>query len=178
VVDGAEPEITEGAGTIGVELLARGEDFDDVVVPLGDGALLNGIARWVKAASPATRLVGVAAAGAPALAESWRSGRLVTHPSVDTIADGIAVRIPVPEALEDMRGLVDEVLVVSDADILRAMRLVHRHAGLALEPAGAAAVAALVADRGRFSGRSVAAILTGGNVTAEQAAAWLTARSY
>jgi peptide deformylase len=177
VVDGREPEITEGAGTIGVELLARGEAFDAVVVPLGDGALINGIARWVKAASPSTRVVGVAAAGAPALAESWRLGpgaAAVTHPSVETIADGIAVRIPVSEALADMHGLVDDVLLVSDEDILRAMRLVHRHAGLVLEPAGAAAVAALVADRSRFAGAGVAAVLSGGNVTPEQAARWLS----
>jgi threonine dehydratase len=175
VVDGADPEITEGAGSIGVELLARGDAFDAVLVPLGDGALLNGIGRWVKAAAPATRVVGVCAAGAPAVAESWRLGPgapIVTHPSVDTIADGIAVRIPIPEALADMHGVVDDVLLVSDEDILRAMRLIHRHAGLALEPAGAAAVAALAADPSRFAGASVAAVLSGGTVTPEQAAAW------
>ncbi len=175
VVDGREPEITEGAGSIGVELLARGNAFDAVLVPLGDGALLNGIGRWVKATSPATRVVGVCAAGAPALAESWKRGPgapIVTHPSVDTIADGIAVRIPIPQALADMHGLVDEVLLVSDEDILRAMRLVHRHAGLVLEPAGAAAVATLVSDPARFEGRSIAAVLSGGNVTPEQAAEW------
>lgn len=176
VEDGVEPEISEGAGSIGVELLSRGDALDEVVVPLGDGALLNGIARWIKAASPAARVVGVCAAGAPAMAESWRKGpggALVSHSSMDTIADGIAVSTPIPVAVADMHGVVDEVLLVTDADLLEAMRLAHRHTGLVLEPAGAAGLAAIVAEPARFAGRSVATILTGGNVTPEQARAWL-----
>jgi threonine dehydratase len=173
VVDGAEPEITEGAGTIAVELLARGDAFDDAVVPLGDGALVNGIGRFAKAASPATRIVAVAAEGARAVAESWACGDLVTHPRTDTIADGIAVRVPVPEALADMRGLVDEALLVSDTHIVEAMRLAHRHAGLVLEPAGAAGLAALVAHRERFQRRRVAVVLTGANVEEETFLRWI-----
>lgn len=176
VEDGAEPEISEGAGSIGVELLSRGEALDAVLVPVGDCALVNGIGRWIKAAAPATRIVGVCASGAPAVAESWwkgPGGAIVSHPSTDTIADGIAVTAPIPVAVSDMHGAVDDVVLVDDGDILEAIRLAHRHAGLVLEPAGAAGLAALVADPNRFSGRSVAAILTGGNVTPEMAREWL-----
>jgi len=172
VVDGEETAITEGAGSIGVELLASGARFDAVVVPLGDGALLNGIARWVKSAAPSTRMVGVCARGAPAVAESFRRGPgapLVTHPRVDTIADGIAVRLPVAEAVADMFGLVDDVVLVDDGQILEAMRLAHRQVGLVVEPAGAAGLAALLG--GGFGGQCVATVLCGGNLAPEQLSA-------
>src|SRR4029079_12818331 len=74
VEDGLLPEISEGAGTIARELLAQGDAYDAVLVPLGDGALLNGVARWLKAASPATRVLGVCSRGAPAMARAWRRG--------------------------------------------------------------------------------------------------------
>src|SRR5437763_6769197 len=105
VEDGREPAISEGAGAIGVELLERNSTLEAVVVPLGNGALIVGIAHWVKAISPATRVIGVCAAGAPAMERSFRADAPVAEPA-DTIADGIAVRVPVPEALADMRGVV------------------------------------------------------------------------
>jgi threonine dehydratase/peptide deformylase len=164
VEDGREAEVAEGHGTIAVELLARGDAFDAIVVPLGNGAMLAGIARWTKAASPATRVVAVCARGAPSMADSLREGRVVETARADTIADGIAVRVPVPEALEDLAGLVDEVLLVDDDRIVDAMRLVHAHAGLVLEPSGAVGVAALLQHRARFEGASVATVLCGGNL--------------
>ena len=138
VEDGREPEISEGAGSIAVELLARGDAFDAVLVPLGNGALLNGMARWIKASSPATAVVGVCSAGADAMARSWRAGTVVESASADTIADGIAVRVPVPEAVADMHGQVDDVLLVDDEALHQAMDSLERHAGLIAEPAGAA----------------------------------------
>jgi peptide deformylase len=173
VEDGLEPEISEGHGTIATELLARGDIYDDVVVPLGNGALLTGVGRWFKAASPATRIIGVCARGADAMARSWQSGSVVQTPRADTIADGIAVRVPIPEALGDMQGVVDEVLLVDDHDITAAMTLTHRLAGLQLEPAGASGLAALVAHPQRFAGRRVAALLCGSNLTPEQVKAYL-----
>jgi threonine dehydratase len=101
------------------------------------------------------------------------AGRVVATERADTIADGIAVREPVPEALDDLVGAVDATLLVDDADIVRAMRLLHRHAGVVVEPAGAVGVAALLADGREWRGARVATILCGGNVTPEQAAAWL-----
>lgn len=166
IEDGREPWITEGAGTIGRELLSRDAALDAVLVPLGNGALLNGVARWMKAASPATEIIGVCASGAPAMERSWRNGpggAIVETPSVDTIADGVAVRVPVPEAVSDMHGQVDDVVLIDDAETREAMALIERHAGLIVEPAGALGVAAILADRKRFSDRSVATILCGGN---------------
>lgn len=165
--DGLQPEISEGHGTIAMELLAdarrRGTAFDTVAIPLGNGALLNGMARWIKAASPGTRVVGVSAQGAPAMEQSWRHGPIVCTPTADTLADGIAVRVPIPEAVADMRGQVDEVLLIDDSHLVRAMQLVWQHAGLMLEPAGAVGVAALVAHPSLFAGQQVATVLCGSN---------------
>jgi len=173
VEDGRDPAIGEGAGTIGVELLRWPEPFDAIVVPLGDGSLLAGIARWVKAHQPATRMIGVCASGAPAMERSWRSGRLQELERADTIADGIAVRSPFPEALADLTGLVDDNLLVEDETLVEAMRRAHAELGIVLEPAGAASLAALLAHRRRFEGQLVGAILSGGNITVEQMQQWL-----
>jgi threonine dehydratase len=168
VEDGLEVEISEGHGTIAMELLAARsnglEALDAVTVPLGNGAMLNGMARWLKAASPATRVLGICAANAPSMAQSWRQRTLVETPTANTMADGIAVRVPIPEAVQDMQGLVDDVLLISEAHIVEAMRLVYQHAGLLLEPAGAVGIAAIVAHRAQFTGRQVATVLCGSNV--------------
>ncbi len=170
IEDGREPQTAEGHGSIAVEMLGRGEAFDAVLVPLGNGALLAGIARWFKAASPATRVIGVCAQGAPAMALSWRAGHPVATARADTIADGIAVRVPVPEALADLDGLVDEIMLVPDADIIAAMRMAFAHAGLVLEPSGAVGVAGVLALRERLAGQSVVTVLCGSNLApADQA---------
>lgn len=173
VEDGREPAISEGAGSIAVELLRDDPALDALLVPLGNGALLNGIARWSKACAPATRVVGVVSSGAPAMAQSWRAGHRVFGQQVATIADGIAVRVPVDEALADMRGLVDDVIEVDDAFLVEAMRRLHRHAGVVVEPAGAAGIAALIAQRDTWAGRRVASVLCGGNLSSQQIRQWL-----
>lgn len=173
VEDGALPEIAEGAGTIALELTDAGVSPDAMLVPLGNGALITGIGTWLHRAAPAARVVGVVAAGAPSMRLSFERDEAVTTPSALTIADGIAVRDPVPYALECMRGIVQEVVTVSDEDILRAMRLVHEHLGLVVEPAGAAGLAALLAHADRWPGALVAMPLCGGNVTPADARDWL-----
>ena len=172
VEDGHEPEISEGAGTIAFELLERNR-FDAVLIPLGNGALLNGNARWIKEVAPDTEVIGVSASGADAMARSWREGEIVIRDTVSTISEGIAVRVPVPAAVSDMAGLVDEVILVGDDSTIDAMRLIHRHTGLAVEPAAAVGVAALGDEPQRFARRQVATILTGANLTEEQTRRWL-----
>lgn len=167
VEDGREPEISEGAGSIAVELLADDELYDAIAVPLGNGALLTGIARWFKAASPATEVIGVSSVGADAMERSWRSGEIVKRETISTIADGIGIRIPIPEAVEDMKGVVDDVVLVEDDQIITAMRLLHRRAGLVAEPAGAAGAASIFADHERFNDRRVATIVAGSNLSLE-----------
>ncbi|MEV0649136.1 pyridoxal-phosphate dependent enzyme [Phytomonospora sp. NPDC050363] len=167
--DGSEPAIAEGAGTIAVELL-RTETPDTVVLPVGDGSLIAGVARWVKHAAPTTRVVGVGVTGAPALADSLRAGRVVAGGPVDTIAEGIAIRVPVPRSVERLRGLVDEMVLVEDADLLGAMRLIADTLGILVEPAGAAGIAA-IARHGL--GERPATVLTGANPRPELARAAL-----
>ena len=173
VEDGRNPETAEGAGTLALELSRYSDPFDAVLVPLGNGALINGVGAWFKARHPNTKIVGVVAAGAPAMDLSWRSGKLHTTEKADTIADGIGVRIPVPEALEAMRHTVDDILQVTDNDILAAMRLAHETVGVVLEPAGAAGLAAAMVYKDRFAGQLIATPLCGSNLTVEQRAKWL-----
>lgn len=173
IEDGLQEAISEGHGTIATELLGRGELYDAVTVPLGNGALLNGVGRWFKAASPATRVLGVSASGARAMRDSWKTGEVVLPDRVNTIADGIAVRVPIPAALQDMQGTVDDVLLVDDTHIIQAMHLLYRHAGLLVEPSGAAGVAALLAQPEQFKGKKVATILCGSNLTEQQIQDWI-----
>jgi threonine dehydratase len=172
VEDGREVAISEGAGSIAVELAAWPDPFDAVVVPLGNGALLCGVATWLKAHAPATRIIGVCAEAAPSMERSWRARQPLETARADTIADGIAVRVPIPEAVGDLQEIVDDMVLVPDAVTLEAMRLLFAHLGLVVEPAGAVGVAALLADAPRFRGMRVATILCGSNLTPEQVAAY------
>jgi threonine dehydratase len=165
IEDGKHPAIAEGAGTIGVELL-QADPIDTIVLPVGDGALIAGVARWVKERSPKTRIVGVCASGAPCMALSWRAGQPVSTERSDTIAEGIEVRLPVAESVARLQGLVDDMVLVDDRDLLEGMRLAARTLGLLLEPAGAAGLAALrVCD---LPGERLATVLTGSNLRPEQ----------
>ena len=171
VEDGKALAITEGAGTIGVEI-SGAVTLDTLLVPLGNGSLLAGVATWMKSVSPATRVIGVVAEGAPSMMKAL-TGIQVDHSArVETIADGIAVRVPVPEAVDDLRGLADDLVAVSESAILSAMRGLLSHVGLVIEPAGAVGVAALLSATHGSYGDRVGTILCGGNVTIAQLTAW------
>jgi threonine dehydratase len=164
IEDGREPEIAEGAGTIGVEL-QREHSIDTLVLPVGDGALIAGVSLWIKAHAPATRIIGVCASGSPCMAESWRVGEAVSTERSNTIAEGIEVRVPVPESVARLRALVDDMVLVDDNDLLDAMRLAIRTLGLIVEPSGAAGLAAI--RKRDLPGERVATVLTGSNVRPE-----------
>jgi threonine dehydratase len=166
--DGFDVEASEGAGTIAVELMRDAQPPDVVLVPLGNGAMLTGMARWIKAVRPETQVIGVQSRGADAMEKSWRSKTVLEAASVDTIADGIGVRIPVPEALADMQGIVDDVVLVDDNTIIAAMKLFYQKAGLLVEPSGAAGLAAVLEYQSRFKAARVATVVCGGNVTEQQ----------
>jgi threonine dehydratase len=172
VEDSLDIETGEGAGTIGLELAKYTEPIDAVLVAFGNGALACGVGRYLKHVRPKTKIIAVQAAGAPAMIESWRERRIVSHESISTIADGIGIRIPIPECVKDMDGVIDEGILVDDASIINAMRLLHEHLGFVVEPSGAVGLAALLQNSERFSGTSVAVILCGGNVSAEQMRDW------
>jgi len=174
VEDGLLAPIAEGAGTVALELSRMEPPLDAVFVPLGNGALVNGMGAWLKRFSPETEVIAVCPTGAPAMELSWRAGRPISTPTMSTIADGIAVRVPVAQALDDMRGAVDEVMLVTDDEIIGAMRMLFGATAIVAEPAGAAGLAAIAKRKDGLAGRRVATPLTGGNLTSDQIRAWLT----
>lgn len=159
VEDGDAPRITEGAGTIAIELVQAEPDV--IVVPVGNGALATGIGCWIKAHHPAVNVIGVSAAGAPAMARAWRTGNPDPADAADTIADGVAVRVPVPSILPAFRAYVDQMLLVDDATIVEALHLIRDTVGMILEPAGALGVAAMLQHS--IPGNRIATIATGSN---------------
>ncbi|QRP62342.1 pyridoxal-phosphate dependent enzyme [Rhodanobacter sp. FDAARGOS 1247] len=164
VEDGSEAELAEGAGTLALELAAS-TSFDAIVVQLGNGALLAGVGTAIRHVAPHAEIIAVVAAGAPAMKLSIDAGHVVETARTDTIADGIAVRVPIAATLTHLRTCCDDVVAVSEARIFEAMRLIHHHLGIAVEPSGAVGVAAILDDPERFAGRRVATILCGGNLS-------------
>jgi threonine dehydratase len=160
VVDGLHTEVAEGAGTIGVELASAGP-IDTAVVQIGDGALITGVACHLKSIRPDIRIVGVCAAGAPAIANSFAAGHPIATDGTDTIATALAISEPVPESLTRIRALVDEIVLVDDDDLRSAIDLVAETMGVLVEPAGAAGVAALVRHGDDIASGRVAVLLTG-----------------
>lgn len=173
VEDGALPEIAEGAGTIALEISEAQVSPEVVLVPLGNGALATGMGTWCRHAEPNARVIGVVAAGAPSMRLSFVARAPMPTEKAETIADGLAVREPVPYAVACMRDTIHEVVSVSEQSIVRAIRLVHEHLGLVVEPAGVVGVAAMLEHSSRWRGARVAVPLCGGNVTQADARQWL-----
>ena len=167
LVDGEDPWITIGAGTIALELsdaMSTGDlpVLDRFYVPVGNGALIAGIGTWFRSAPSAPRVIGVQAAGAPAMTLSWRERRPIETPSADTVADGIAARVPVPAALELMIAVVDEMLLVDDDQIVAATREMSVAVPATIEPAAGAAWAAVRTATSHAA--AIGVLVTGGNV--------------
>lgn len=155
--------VIAGQGTVGLELIDEMGHADTVVVPIGGGGLISGVAVALAAGRPGVRVVGVEAEGAASMVASLAAGHPVTLSEVHTIADGIALKCPSERTLAHVAALVDEVVTVTDEEIGRALIMLLERAKAVVEPAGAAALAALLA--GKVGGSSPAvAILSGGNV--------------
>lgn len=174
VEDGASASIAEGAGTIAAELTEEIENIDFVFVPLGNGALAAGIGCWFKSKSPRTKVIAVAAKGAPCMALSYRAGELISTDEARTIADGIAVRTPVPSAVGWLKETIDDVVLIDDSQLHNAMRFAHKTWKRLVEPAGAAGLAAVLSQARLLSGSRVATVLCGANLTHQQIAAWFS----
>lgn len=157
------PDIVAGQGTVGLEVLEQVPDAGSVLVPAGGGGLVSGIAAAVKAVEPDVAVVGVQAEGAAAWPDSLAAGHPVPLASTQTMADGIAVGEPGPVTFAHVAGLVDEVVTVSEESLSRALLLCLERAKLVVEPAGVAAIAAVLDHPGRFPA-PVCAVLSGGNV--------------
>ncbi|GGD14459.1 threonine ammonia-lyase [Nocardioides daphniae] len=157
------PDVVAGQGTCGLEILEQVPDVKTVLVPTGGGGLLAGIALAVKALRPDVRVVGVQAAGAAAFPESLASGHPVALQQMQTMADGIAVGLPGEVTFSLVRDLVDDVWTVGEESLSRALLSLVERAKMVVEPAGAAAVAALLDDPRRVETPAVA-VLSGGNI--------------
>jgi threonine dehydratase len=156
-------DVVAGQGTCGLEILEQAPDVETIVVPCGGGGLLSGIAVAAKALRPGIRVVGVQAAEAAAFPASLEAGHPVALPAMATMADGIAVGVPGEVTLALVRELVDEIVTVSEASLSRAVLATLERAKQVVEPAGAAAVAAILDDPARFDTPTVA-VLSGGNI--------------
>jgi threonine dehydratase len=163
--DAADPDVPVGAGTIGLEVVEQLSAVETIYVPMGDTALIRGVASAVKQLQPSVRIVGAVASGAPAYYLSFQQGTAVETATADTIADGLAVRRALQPNVEAIRSLVDEVRLVSEAELLQAMALLERGDNVLAEPAGAAATAAYLQGVGDRS--PGIALVTGGNVAPE-----------
>ncbi|HWK80255.1 MAG TPA: pyridoxal-phosphate dependent enzyme [Thermomicrobiales bacterium] len=166
VEDAADLETVIGAGTIGLELasLPASRRPDVLLVPLGNGALINGIATWTKAHAPEMRIVGVVAEAAPSMEISWRTGVPTVTETAATMADGIGVRIPVASAVALTRELVDDIVTVSEVAIREGLVLARDAAGMLLEPSAVVGLVALLANPRLRAGR-VGTVVTGANAS-------------
>ena len=159
-------DIVAGQATLGTELLQQMPDVGTIVIPTGGGGLLAGVAAAVKLTKPDIRIVGVQAEGAAAWPASLKAGHPIALTSMSTMADGIAIGLPGSVPFDHVQGWVDDVVTVSEDALSRALVLCIERAKLIVEPAGAAAVAALMthsADELGLTG-SVCAVLSGGNI--------------
>ena len=157
-----DPAVITGQGTVGLEILEDVPDVDTVVVPLGGGGLLSGIASAIKSQHPQVRVVGVQAAGCAPYVSSLGKGEIEPVHQTTTIADGIAVKRPGDQTFALIRELVDDVVTVTDAEIGQAIVHLLERSKAVVEGAGAVGLAAVLA--GRVTGRKVVAVLSGGNI--------------
>jgi len=166
-----DPAVAAGQGTVGLEILDAVPDLRTLVVPVGGGGLIAGMAVAIKTQRPKLRIIGVEPEAAPVVSESLAAGQPVAPSRLDSIADGLGAPYTRPFNLGLVQRYVDQMRTVSDAAIIEAVRAIAQQAKLVVEPAGAAAVAALLADA--EIERPVAAVLSGGNVDIDRLGSWL-----
>jgi threonine dehydratase len=167
LIDGEDPWIAVGAGTLALELVDAIESGDlpplaAAYIPVGNGALIAGVGTWLKSAVPGCRVIGVQSDAAPSMTLSWRAGRPIETPTAATRAGGIATRVPVPEALDMMAGVVDDMVLVSEAAIAEAQPVLRAAIGVTVELAAAASLAAAMAHPPDADG-AVMVLVTGSN---------------
>jgi threonine dehydratase len=159
------PDLIIGMGSLGLEILENKTDLDAIVVPIGGGGLIAGIASAAKQQKPDVQVYGVQPEGADAMVRSLERGVSTEIDRVDTIADGLAVKKPSESTVHIIQQTVDDVVLVSDDEIRESIFLLLERAKLLVEPAGAASLAAVVSKKiPDLDGRKVAVLLTGGNI--------------
>ncbi|HVE39986.1 MAG TPA: threonine ammonia-lyase [Planctomycetota bacterium] len=156
-------DIITGQGSVGLELLEDLPDVDTVLIPVGGGGLISGMAIALKESRPSLRVIGVQAEGCPAATDSWRAGSVVAAAQAKTIADGIAVKKPSPRTLHYLRKYVDDMVTVGDEEIATTIVTLMERMKILVEGAGAVALTALIARKAVPKGRT-AVVLSGGNI--------------
>ncbi|OAI93977.1 threonine dehydratase [Pseudomonas putida] len=158
------PDLIRGVATYALELFEAVAGLDAVYVPIGMGSGICGLIRTRDLLGLDTQIIGVVSSAADAFARSVEAGRIVTTETADTFADGMACRIPQPEAFEIIRQGAARIVRVTDEEIGQAIRIYHEDTHNTAEGAGAAGLAALYQERGRQQGRKVAVVLSGANI--------------
>ena len=158
------PELVKGVATYAFELFTAYPDLDTVYVPIGCGSGICGLVETRDALGLRTRIVGVVSENASAAKLSYEAGKCIETNSAKTIADGMAVRVPVPEALEIYSRGAERIVAVSEEEVAEAVRIYFRATHNVAEGAGAAPLAALLKESGRMAGREVGLVLSGGNI--------------
>jgi len=159
-----DPRLIRGVGTYGLEFLRAVPDLDVVYVPIGLGSGICGLISARDGLGLATAIVGVVAEGAPSYALSFEAGKPVSTNAAETMADGVACRVPIPEAVETITRGADRVVRVSDDEIKAAMRAYFSDTHNVIEGAGAAPLAAVLKERDDLAGRKVGVVASGGNI--------------
>lgn len=165
--DASDELVPVGTATIAAEILDELPTPDVMIVPMGDTALIRGVAAEAKRRHPGVKIVGVQAAQAPSYFRSWHEARVVTTDTCDTIADGLATCIPLEPNVRTIRELVDEVRLVSEDEMLYGIRKLLFEERLVAEAAGAAATTAFLQDPTAYTGRSVVLLVTGSTIPHE-----------
>jgi len=164
MVPSFHPELVRGVATYALELFEAVRDLDCVYVPIGMGSGICGLIQARNLLGLKTEIVGVVSSAADAYAQSFEQGRIVTTATADTFADGMACRVPHPQAFALVREHAARIVRVTDNEVAEAMRVYHEATHNTAEGAGAAALAALMQERGRQAGKRVAVVLSGANV--------------
>jgi threonine dehydratase len=165
--DATDELVPAGTATIGAEILDELPEPDVIIVPMGDTALVRGVAAEAKRRYRGVKIVGVQAAQAPSYVRSWQENRVVTTATCDTIADGLATFVPLAPNVRAIRELVDEAVLVSEDELLHGIRTLLFDEHVVAEPAGAAALAAYLQNRTAYAGRNVVLLVTGSNIPDE-----------
>jgi threonine dehydratase len=165
--DASNEYVPAGTATIAAEILDELPTPDVMIVPMGDTALIRGVASEAKRRHPSIKIVGVQAAEAPSYFRSWHEGRVITTETCDTIADGLATCVPLEPNVRAIRELVDEVCLVSEDELLNGIRTLLFEEHLVAEAAGAAGLAAYLQNPAAYAGRSVVLLITGSNISHE-----------
>ncbi|MFW9810182.1 MAG: threonine/serine dehydratase [Candidatus Thorarchaeota archaeon] len=164
-----DPEIVAGAGTTGLEILEQLDDIDAIIVPIGGGGLISGIATAIKEKCTDIEIIGVQSEVSPEVYESWVAGEWVEAEESDSLAQGLMGGVESDSiTLDIIQEYVDRIMLVKEESILQAMKILYENEGLLIEGAGAASTAAILENASEFMGKRIVLVLSGGNISEDE----------